>query len=65
MEIEFPTREQTHVLCIGSGTLNHWTNREVPLFVFLKNLTWMGGEFGGEWIHVYVWLSPPDVHLRL
>ena len=19
---------------------------------------WMGGEFGGEWIHGYVWLSP-------
>ena len=19
---------------------------------------WMGGEFGGEWIHVYVWVSP-------
>ena len=19
---------------------------------------WMGGEFGGAWIHVYVWLSP-------
>ena len=19
---------------------------------------WMGGGFGGEWIHVYVWLSP-------
>ena len=19
---------------------------------------WMGGEFGGEWIRVYVWLSP-------
>ena len=19
---------------------------------------WMGGEFGGEWIHVHVWLSP-------
>ena len=19
---------------------------------------WMGREFGGEWIHVYVWLSP-------
>ena len=19
---------------------------------------WMEGEFGGEWIHVYVWLSP-------
>ena len=26
---------------------------------------WMGGEFGGEWIHVYVWLSPFAVHLRL
>ena len=26
---------------------------------------WMGGEFGGEWIHVYVWLSPFDVHMRL
>ena len=19
---------------------------------------WMGGEFGGEWIHIYVWLNP-------
>ena len=26
---------------------------------------WMGGEFGGEWIHVYVWLSPFPVHLQL
>ena len=25
----------------------------------------MGGEFGGEWIHVYVWLSPFSVHLKL
>ena len=25
---------------------------------------WMGGESGGEWIHVYVWLSPFDVRLR-
>ena len=23
---------------------------------------WIGGEFGGEWIHVYVWLSPFAVH---
>ena len=22
---------------------------------------WMAGEFGGEWIHVYVWLSHPAV----
>ena len=26
---------------------------------------WMGGVFGGEWIHVYVWLSPFSVHLKL
>ena len=26
---------------------------------------WMGGEFGGEWIHVYGWLSPSAVHLKL
>ena len=25
---------------------------------------WMGGEFGGEWIHVYVWLSHSCVHLE-
>ena len=25
----------------------------------------MGGEFGGEWIHVYVWLSPFGVRLNL
>ena len=26
---------------------------------------WLGEEFGGEWIHVYVWLSPFAVHLKL
>ena len=26
---------------------------------------WMGGEFGGDWIHVYVWLSPFAAHLNL
>ena len=32
----------------------------------LLNVMWQpGGEFGGEWIHVYVWLSPFAVHLRL
>ena len=24
----------------------------------------MGGEFGGEWIHAYLWLSPFAVHLK-
>ena len=26
---------------------------------------WMGGEFEGEWIHVYVCLSPFPVHQKL
>ena len=26
---------------------------------------WMGGEFGEEWTHVYVWLSPFAVYLKL
>ena len=26
---------------------------------------WMGGEFGGDRIHEYVWLSPFCVHLKL
>ena len=25
---------------------------------------WMGGEFGGEWKHVYVWLSRFAVRLK-
>ena len=26
---------------------------------------WKGGEFGGEWVHIYVLLSPFAVHLKL
>ena len=26
---------------------------------------WMGKGLGGEWIHVYVWLSPFAVHMKL
>ena len=26
---------------------------------------WMRGEFRGEWKHVYVWLSPSAIHLKL
>ena len=28
-------------------------------------VAWMGGEFGGEWVHVYIWLSPLAVRLKL
>ena len=26
---------------------------------------WMGVGFGGEWIHIHVWLSPFALHLKL
>ena len=26
---------------------------------------WIGAEFGGEWIHVYVWLIPFAIHPKL
>ena len=26
---------------------------------------WMGGKFGGEWIHVHVWLTTFTVHRKL
>ena len=28
-------------------------------------LAWMGGGLGGDWIHVYVWLSPFAARLKL
>ena len=58
-----------------------WMDRYTLLYLKLitnKNLlysTWnsaqcyvatqIGGEFGEEWIHVYVWLRPFAVHLKL
>ena len=30
----FPTRDGTHISCIGRRVLNHWTTWEVPLFVY-------------------------------
>jgi len=34
-------------------------------FVQCYVAAWMGGDFRGEWIHVYVWLSPFTIHLKL
>ena len=38
---------------------------EIQRILNSHNKAWMGGEFGGEWIHVYVWLSPFTAYLRL
>ena len=46
------------------------TNKEALLYSMWSSTqfyvsAWMGGGFGGEWIYVYVWLSPFTVHLKL
>ena len=47
-----------------------WIANKVPPYSTWNSVqrdvaAWMGGEFGGEWIHVYVWLSPISAHLKL
>ena len=49
--------------------LKEKTNRDL-LYIIWNSAqcyvaAWMGGEFGGEWIPVCVWLSPFAVHLKL
>ena len=34
-------------------------------FVQSYMVAWKGGELGGIWIHVCIWLSPFAVHLKL
>ena len=46
-----------------------WITNKVLLFSTRNSApcyaaAWMGGEFGGEGIHVCVWLSPFAVHLK-
>ena len=33
-DLNFSTKDQTQVLCIARGILNHWTTREVPYSFF-------------------------------
>ena len=40
-DLSFPTRDQTHIPCIGRQSLNHWTTKEVFLEMFgLSGLAW-------------------------
>ena len=47
-----------------------WITNKDPLYSTWNSAQcyvadWMGKEFGGERIHVYVWLSPFAVYLKL
>ena len=47
-----------------------WTTNKVVLYSTGNSAqfyvaAWIGGELGGEWIYVYIWLRPFAVHLKL
>ena len=37
--------------------LAEWIQKQDP-YIQCYVPAWMGGRFGGEWVRVYVWLSP-------
>ena len=58
LENKYRTKEKIRK---SSFYLLHSTGNSAQCYVAAR----VGGEFGGEWIHVYVWLSPFAVHLKL
>ena len=50
-----------YLKCVTNKDLLYRTENSAQRYV----PAWMGGGLGGEWIHVYVWLSPFAVHLKL
>ena len=52
---------QLYVKWITNKDLLYSTGNSSQYYV----AAWMGGQFGGEWMHVYVWLSHIAVPLKL
>ena len=50
-----------YLKCITNRHLLHSTGNSVQCYV----AAWTGGDFGGEWIPVYVRLSPFAIHPKL
>ena len=46
---------------IAKKVLQYSTGNSAQCYV----AAWTGGEFGEEWLYVYVWLSPCAVHLKI
>ena len=60
---EFETDVYTllYLKCTTNKDLLYSTGNSAQCYM----VAWMGGDFGGQWIHVYVWLSPFAVQLKL
>ena len=64
-DLSSPTRDQTHVPCIGMGILNHWTTRVVHLFcrvVTLFCIFYIGNESVRlsifSFVYQSIWICP-------
>ena len=75
MNLQLPVREnggKRQEVWIDVYTLLYlkWITNKVLLYSTGNSAqcyvaAWMGEGFGGDWIHVYAWLSPFAVHLKI
>ena len=61
MELGISMYTLLYLKWITKKVLLHSTGNSGQCYV----TAWMGGEFGKEWIHVHIWLSPFAVYLKL
>ena len=52
-------------LPVHTAIFKRGTNKDIKELTRCHAAAWMEGEFGREWTHVYVWLNPFAVHLKL
>ena len=57
----FPKYTLLYLKWITNKNLSYSIRNSTQCYV----VAWMGGEFGGDWINVYVWLNPFTVDLKL
>ena len=60
-KFEIDTNRLLYLTWILKKALLYSTGNSAQCYV----ASWMGGKFGGEWMHGYIWLSPFAIHLKL
>ena len=49
-DLSCPSRNQTSTLCIGRWSLNHWTVREVPMWLYIVSNSYSLARVQPQWI---------------
>ena len=62
--LNFDTYRRFYGTCGYSIAGKLFFQRFIKTFRMTNVAAWMGGKFGGQGIHSYVWLSPFSVHLK-